>query len=136
MSRLVSLGKFKTYKPGECIFYEGVTSHDVYLLADGDVALETSLPGHDPIRIQTVESGELLGWSPILGLGYMTATARVLTPCTVLALSAADILALSETDPKFVLEFMRRTALTLARRLNATRLGLLEVYRDELQEVS
>ena len=136
MKRLVSLGEFKTFKPGECIFYEGVTSADVYLLIDGEVALETSLPGRDPVCIQTVEAGELLGWLPVLGLACMTATARVLTPCHVLALNAAKILALAETDPRFVLDFMRRTATTLARRLNATRLQVLEVYRDEAQEVS
>jgi CRP/FNR family cyclic AMP-dependent transcriptional regulator len=136
MQRLVSLGEFKTYRPGDCIFYEGVTSAAVYLLIEGEVALETSLPGHDPVCMQTEEAGELLGWSPVLGLGYMTATARVLTPCRVLALNAAKILSLAEADPAFVLEFMRRTATTLARRLNATRLQVLEVYRDEAQEVS
>jgi CRP-like cAMP-binding protein len=134
--RLVALGQFRTYEPGECIFAEGQSSVDIYLLADGEVALETALPGQEPMAFQTVQGGELLGWSPVLGLGVMTATARAVTPCLVLALNAGRILALAAEDPPFVLEFMRRTAITLARRLNATRLQLLQACHDPAQAVS
>jgi CRP/FNR family cyclic AMP-dependent transcriptional regulator len=134
--RLISAGQFKSYQPEICIFHEGQSSAEVYLLAEGQVALETSVPGQGPMRVQTVSAGELLGWSPVLGQGVMTATARALTPCRVLALNAAKILAFAEEDPQFVLEFMRRTAITLAQRLNATRLQLLEAYGHEAHAVS
>jgi CRP-like cAMP-binding protein len=134
--RLFALGDIKTYPVGERLFFEGQSCKDIYLLADGQVVLETALPGQEPMRLQIVGPGELLGWSPLLGLGPMTATARAITPCCVLALDAAKILALAEEDPKFVLELMRRVAITLARRLNATRLQLLEAYPDTAQVVS
>jgi CRP-like cAMP-binding protein len=136
LRRLVSLGEIKTYEPDDRIFFEGQSSDFIYLLTAGQVALETSMPGREPMRVQTVDAGELLGWSPVLGLGVMSATARALTPCCALALDAHRILALAEEDPKFVLEFMRRTALTLARRLNATRLQLVEACAGEGQQVS
>jgi CRP-like cAMP-binding protein len=136
LRRLVSLGEFQSYRVGDCIFHEGVTSRSVYLLAEGIVALEVSVPGREAMRLQTVEAGELLGWSPLLGMGYMSATAVALSPCKALALDAERIVALSETDPSFVLELMRRTALTLARRLNATRMQLLEACSEEGQAVS
>jgi CRP-like cAMP-binding protein len=134
--RLLSLGEIKTYRPGERLFFEGQTSEHVYLLTLGQAALETSVPGHGPMRVQTVEPGELLGWSPVLGLGVMSATAHALTSCCALALDARRVLALADEDPKFVLEFMRRTAITLARRLQATRLQLVEAYAWEGQQVS
>jgi CRP-like cAMP-binding protein len=134
--RLFAAGEIKSYQPCDRLFFEGQSSRDIYLLADGQVALETSIPGQDPMLLQTVGPGELLGWSPVLGLGVMSATARAITPCHVLALNAERILALAEEDPKFVLEFMRRVAITLARRLNATRLQLLEACRDTSQVVS
>jgi CRP-like cAMP-binding protein len=134
--RLFAAGEIKVYQPGDRLFFEGQSSRDIFLLVEGQVILETSIPGQDPMRLQMVGAGELLGWSPVLGLGVMTATARAITPCHVLALNAAQILSLAEEDPKFVLEFMRRVAITLARRLNATRLQLLEAYRDTAQEVS
>ena len=136
LRRLSAAGEVKAYQPGDRLFFEGQSSQEVYLLTDGEVLLETSLPGQDAMRLQTVGPGELLGWSPVLGLGVMTATARAATPCHVLALNADRILSLAEEDPKFVLEFMRRVAITLARRLNATRLQLVEAYQDRSQEVS
>jgi CRP-like cAMP-binding protein len=134
--RLFVLGECKTYQAGDRLFTEGQCSADVYLIFHGQVALETTVPGQGALCVQTLGAGELLGWSPVLGLGVMSATARALTPCRVLALNAAHILALAEEDPQFVLEFMRRTAITLARRLNATRLQLLEAYSNEGQAVS
>ncbi len=134
--RLFAAGEIKEYQPGERLFFEGQNSKEIYLLADGQVILETSIPGQDPMRLQMVGPGELLGWSPVLGLGVMTATARAITPCHLLALDAERILSMAEEDPKFVLEFMRRVAITLARRLNATRLQLLQTYQDAGQAVS
>jgi hypothetical protein len=54
----------------------------------------------------------------------------------VVALHAPRIVALGEDDPRFLLEFVRRTAVALAARRNATRRQLLEVYRDDPQIVS
>jgi len=136
VDRLISLGSVRNYQPGDRLFYEGQPSEEVFLLAKGEVALETSVPGQGSMRVQTVEAGELLGWSPVLGLGVMSASAIALTPCRVVALNANRILALADEDPKFVLEFMRRTAVTLAQRLNATRLQLLEAYGSQVQAVS
>ncbi len=134
--RLFSAGVIKAYEPGDRLFFEGQSSKEIYLLADGQVSLENSIPGQEPVGLQTVGPGELLGWSPVLGLGVMTATARAITLCHVLALNADRILAMADEDPKFVLEFMRRVAITLARRLNATRLQLLHACQDTSQVVS
>jgi CRP-like cAMP-binding protein len=134
--RLFAAGEIKAYQPGERLFFEGQSSQEIYVLADGEVALETSIPGQDPMPFQTVGQGELLGWSPVLGLGVMSATARAITPCYALALNVDEILSWSDKDPKFVLEFMRRVAMTLARRLNATRLQLLQACSEPSQPVS
>jgi len=126
LSLLLSAGEIKTYPSDSYLFREGLHSDHVYLLADGEVSLEISLPDIGAIEIQTVALGELLGWSPLLGLGWMTASARAVSPCRVLELDVAKLRALANNDPHFGMELMRRVAVTLARRLNATRLQLLE----------
>jgi CRP-like cAMP-binding protein len=93
------------------------------------------VPGRGPTQFQTIGSGELLGWTPLLGPGPMTATARALTPTQLVVINAAQVLALCTHDPKFGYELLRRTARALARRLAATRLQLLDVYRDLLPVV-
>jgi hypothetical protein len=54
----------------------------------------------------------------------------------VLALNIARLNAMSADDPQFGLEILRRTAITLARRLNATRQRVLELQSNQWQAVS
>jgi CRP-like cAMP-binding protein len=134
--RIASAGQVREYPAGAYVFREGQSSAHVYLVAEGEVGLEVTLPGHEPARLQTAGPGELLGWSPVLGLGPMTASARTLTPCRLVALSADRIQELAREDPLFGIEFLRRTAVALAQRLNATRRQLLEASGNEPQAVS
>jgi CRP-like cAMP-binding protein len=129
---LLPATRVEQHRAGSVLFREGESPSCVFLVAAGTVALEVIGPDHRARRFQTVGVGELLGWSPLLGTGPMTATARALTDARVVALDANAVLALCEQDPRFGFQFMRRTAAALAARLNATRLQLLDVYRQEL----
>ncbi len=51
------------YAAGEFLFKEGQESDASYLVRTGRVALEISVPGRGPVQLQTVEAGEVLGWS-------------------------------------------------------------------------
>jgi CRP/FNR family transcriptional regulator, cyclic AMP receptor protein len=93
-------------------------------VAEGEVILEIKVPSIGVVRVHQVGPGDLLGWSPILGRSRMTATARALTPCRLLALDAEQVCALAERDPRFGMEFFRSMASALADRLRATRLQL------------
>jgi CRP-like cAMP-binding protein len=132
LDQLTSVARPESYLPGAVIFREGQRLPHIFVVAEGSVALEIGLPGQGCRRIQTVGPGELLGWSPILDQGPMTATARALGPTRLVALDAAQILVLCAHNPGFGFTLMRRTAKALATRLNATRLQLLDVYRHEL----
>ena len=110
------------------VFREGEAAADVFLVLHGSVSLEICAPGVGCRRILTVGSGELLGWSPLLGQLRFTATARTLTSTELLKIHAGQLLTLCEHNPRFGYEFMRCAAQALAKRLNATRMQLLDVY--------
>lgn len=110
---------------GAVLFQEGTPSAFIYIVLLGSVDLEVRLPDGSPFVVQTVGPGELLGWTPVLGGGPMTATARTRTRCRLAALSGHRLLELCEQHPRFGAEFFRRTAAALAGRLHATRLKLL-----------
>lgn len=124
---LAAIGELREYPPGTVLFQEGKESYHVYLVLSGKVELEMRVPGVGPMPIQTVGPGELLGWSPVLQLGPMTATARALTRCRVVALGVRRLLELCEETPQLGMEFLRRTSATMAGRLSATRLRLLHL---------
>jgi CRP/FNR family transcriptional regulator, cyclic AMP receptor protein len=81
-----------------------------------------------------VGEGELLGWSPVLEQSQLTATARALAATTAVEINASQILTVCEHDPRFGFELMRRAARALAKRLNATRLQLVDVYGNQMPE--
>ena len=123
------------YPAGSVLFREGEHLHHICIVVEGNVAIEISGPDRRMRRIHTVGTGELLGWSPVLGPAAMTATARALTDVRVVAIDAAAILAVCEADPKFGYAFMRRVANALAARLNANRLQLLDVFGTEIPAI-
>ncbi len=122
---LTPIAELREFPVGTVLFREGQSHPNVYLVISGFVSLEFRF--FDRV-LQTVGEGELLGWTPILGRVEMTATARVLEPTRAVAIRASQLIALCEHNPRFGFEFMRQVARALSRRLNATKLQLLDVY--------
>jgi CRP-like cAMP-binding protein len=133
---LAGVAKVVEMPADEILFHEGQKSPNIYVVVEGKVGLDIWVAGRGATRIQTVGPGKLLGWTPLLAQGPMTATARVLDPCRLIAINAMQVLQTCGENPHFGMEFMRRTALALSRRLNATRLQLLEAYEADLPVVS
>jgi CRP-like cAMP-binding protein len=134
--RIAALGRLEEYEPEDVIFREGQRRGSVFVVVDGSVTLDIRVPDHGGRWFQTVRTGGLLGWSPVLGQPPLTATARALTTCRLVALDVAGLLALCASEPTFGFLFMRRIAQAIAERLNATREQLLEAYGEYLPNVA
>jgi CRP-like cAMP-binding protein len=132
LRQLAPTARVEQYPVGAVLFREGDHLPQVFIVVAGTVALEITGTDHRPRRFQTVGPGELLGWSPLLGSGPMTATARALDAVRVVVLDARAVLNLCDQDPAFGFQFMRRTAAAIAARLGATRLQLLDVYKHAI----
>ena len=120
----------------EVLFREGEKSPCIYIIISGKVALETWVTGNGMTRIQTVGPGKLLGWTPILTQGPMTAQAIASEPCRLVAINAMQVLEACAENPRFGMELMRRTAIALSRRLSATRQQLLDAYAQSMPVMS
>lgn len=132
LRQLAEIARVESFPAGTVVFREGEVASDVYLIVEGNVSLEVCAAGVGCRRILTVGEGELLGWSPVLEQERLTATARALGPLRAVKLNGKQVLALCAHDPQLGYEFMRRAALALAHRLNATRMQLLNVYGDAM----
>jgi CRP-like cAMP-binding protein len=129
---LAEIATVERVPAGTVIFREGQRHNRIYFIVEGSMALELRVSNQLTKRLQTIGPGELLGWSPTLGENQMTATARALQSTTLVAVEGAQLAALCEHNLRFGMEFMKRTAQALARRLSATRLQLLDIYQHEL----
>ena len=51
------------FQPGEFIFREGQAADRFFVVREGKVAVEVFVPNKGPVTIETIEGGEMLGWS-------------------------------------------------------------------------
>lgn len=128
VSELAAIARVQDFDAGAVIFREGVHCDEIYLLASGHVALDMNVVGRGPTRILTLRSGDLLGWSALLGEGRMTASATALEPTRLVALAARALRQQCETDHELGYHVMRQLAGALSRRLVATRVQLLDLF--------
>ena len=131
LQRLAEMAEIKEFPADGVVFREGQQSSSVYLVVRGTLALQFNVPTRRMMPFQTAGAGELLGWTPVLGPGPLTATARVLTPSTLVVLDVAQLRSLCAGDPTFGSAFMHHLAWALATRLSATRLFLMDLYRED-----
>jgi CRP/FNR family cyclic AMP-dependent transcriptional regulator len=129
LDELAGIAILEEYEEGDVLFAEGEAVDCVYLVVNGEVALEISASGIRPQHVLTVGSGESIGWSALLGRRRRTATAKVTERTTVLRMRGEELIGLCNNNPRLGYEIMRQTGIALADRLNAMRLRFLGVYR-------
>jgi CRP-like cAMP-binding protein len=116
------------YAAGDYLFHEGAQAHSFWLIREGTVALETPGAHERSIPIETIESGEVLGWSWLFPPYQWHFSARAVQPVRALTLDGACLRARCDADPRLGYELMRRFAQVIIARLQATRMQLLDVY--------
>ncbi len=110
------------------IFREGEEASQFYILRHGKVALEIFAAQRGPITIETIEAGEVLGWSWLFPPYRWHFSARVVEPVRAIALDGTCLRTKGEEDHDLGYELMKRVAQIMMERLQATRVQLLDVY--------
>ena len=125
---IAGCGQNEHVAAGSMLFSEGEPANTFYLVRRGLVALEVHAPGRGPLRIETLEAGEVIGWSWLFEPYRWQLDARALEPCDVIAFDAACLRGKTEEDHELGYQLMARFAANLVDRLQATRFQLLDVY--------
>jgi CRP/FNR family transcriptional regulator, cyclic AMP receptor protein len=116
------------FDAGELIFREGDTADHFYLLRHGSVALEAYAPASGQLVIETIDAGEMLGWSWLFPPYRWHFDAHATTAVRATAFDGACLRGKCDADPALGYELTSRFAQTLIERLQWTRLRLLDVY--------
>ncbi len=115
---------------GERLFREGDAADTFYLVRRGRVALTTHVPARGDVTIETVEPGEVLGWSWLFPPYTWHFDARAVEDAGVVAFDGACLRGKCDADHALGFELMRRFAQVMIDRLQHTRRLLLDVYGD------
>jgi CRP-like cAMP-binding protein len=113
---------------GTLLLREGEPAETFYLIRQGIVALEVHAPGGPPLLIQTLQAGDVVGWSWLFPPYRWHMDGRAVEPCALVAFDGLCLREKCEADHDLGYELMGRFAANIVDRLQATRLQLLDVY--------
>jgi CRP-like cAMP-binding protein len=122
---LVGCASNVRFDEGEFILREGEEANQFYLIRQGKVTLEVSVPEHGPIIILTLGEGDVLGWSWLVPPYRWRLAARAIELTRAIALDGKCLRGKSESDHDLGYELWKRFADVIVKRLAATRMQLL-----------
>jgi CRP/FNR family cyclic AMP-dependent transcriptional regulator len=116
------------FDAGHYLFHEGAPADQFYLLRRGRVALQLTAPGRGAVTFQTLGKGEVVGVSWLIPPYRWSYDAKALELIRAIAVDAACLRRKCEADHDLGYAMMKRFMPVLIRRLQATRLQILDVY--------
>lgn len=119
------------FQKGQIIFREGEMANRFYLIETGKVVLESSEGHGDPLLVDTIGAGDLLGWSWIFPPYVWHFTARAVEPTQAIFFYGTILREYCERDHSLGFELFKRMSAVMVKRLQAAREKMLAVHARE-----
>jgi CRP/FNR family cyclic AMP-dependent transcriptional regulator len=116
------------FQAGQYLFREGMAADRFYLIRHGDVALEVHVPGREPVIVETLHEGDILGWSWLVPPYKWLVDARAAQLVRAISVNADHLRARYERDHSLAYELFRRFIPIMAYRLEAGKLQMIDIY--------
>jgi CRP-like cAMP-binding protein len=117
------------FNSGDIIFHEGEEANQFYIIQQGRVVLEVVLvSGREPIIIQVIGEGGILGWSWLFPPYRWHFDARAIETTQAIAIDGKFLRTKCEKDHHLGYELMKRFANIIEMRLRAMRLQNPDMY--------
>jgi CRP-like cAMP-binding protein len=118
------------FKPGVYLYRQGEPADKFYLIREGLVSLEIYVPGRSPIAIETLEAGEIVGWSWLFPPYQWSNDCRAVDTVRAISLDGACLRRKIESDRVLGYEIYKRFLPIMARRLLNDRLRIVELATE------
>lgn len=113
---------------GTVFMREGDAADHFFLIRRGLVALELNAPALGPLQVQTLDEGEVVGWSWLFPPHVWQLDCRAVGDCHLVTFDGTCLRGKVERDHELGYQLMSRFAANVIDRLQETRLQLLDVY--------
>lgn len=113
---------------GEYLFRLGEPADRFFVVRHGRVALELHAPGAGPLVLETVDDGEVLGWSWLVPPHRWFLDARAAAPTSLVSLDGGCLRTKCDEDPALGYALMQRVSQVMLARLQSARMRLLDLY--------
>ena len=115
------------FEKGQIIFREGEMANRFYLIETGKVVLESSERLGNPVIIDTIGRGNLLGWSWMFPPYTWRLTARAVEPTSAIFFYGTILREYCERDCSLGYELFKRMAPVMIKRMQAARRKMLGI---------
>lgn len=129
LERLFRCGTVVEVPAGAFVFREGASADSLFLIRSGRVALEQHVVGREPTQMETLQAGDVLGFSWLFETSSWTLDARAVEATELFALDGPCVRAEMQADPSLGLAVATQLMHQLYARLQRVRLQRLDVYR-------
>jgi CRP/FNR family transcriptional regulator, cyclic AMP receptor protein len=117
---------FAEFDPGDLILTQGLPANRFYLLLEGRVDIECPINGETE-HIETIVKGDILGWSWLFPPHFWRFQARAATPISAIFFYGDALRERCEDNHDLGYALITRLSRVLTKRLEATRLQLIEL---------
>ena len=121
------------FEPNALIARHGDSADEFYAIESGIVGISAGISNGSSNLVQTLQSGDIVGWSWVSGGSQWSFDVMSLQHSRLLAFDSKCILRKCQADPALGYRLMRRLCEVLSERLISTRLRLLKLY-DPIRE--
>jgi CRP/FNR family cyclic AMP-dependent transcriptional regulator len=118
------------FEKGQTILREGEFAKGFYLIESGEVVLESGEEFGEPVVVDTIGPGNLLGWSWMFPPYVWRFTARAVEPIDAIFFYGTILREYCEKDYSLGYELLKRITLVMLRRLQATRDRMLSILQE------
>ena len=129
LSLLADCAMATHFKKGQTILREGEFANRFYLIESGKVVLEALDVSGKPLIIETIGSGDLLGWSWMFPPYTWRFTARAVEPIAAIFFYGTILREYCEKDHSLGYELLKRMSAVMVKRLQAARKNMLAFAR-------
>ncbi|MEA3334558.1 MAG: cyclic nucleotide-binding domain-containing protein [Chloroflexota bacterium] len=129
--KLASMAFQVSFPEETLIFREADEGELLYMIREGQVAIEIHVPGQGRSTILTLGPSQVLGWSSLIPTTRKTATARTVSPVQALAIDAKELRDTMQADHDLGFALLQQLVEVITGRLTATRLQLLDIFAHE-----
>jgi len=135
VQKLLGLAREVSFHKNQVIFREGDECDVFYVLTVGSVILEMPVSSC-VLGIETLGPGDEFGWSTLLMQHCRHFQARARQPVSALAFDGAALIQAFREDPVFGFGFLWGLLRVVSRRLQATRMRLVDAYAPRAEEAA
>ena len=129
---LAACGAIRDIAAGQYLWRQGDRNVEAYLVLEGELALEITVPHEGTLSIETVGAGDVAGCPALFHSARWGFDGRAVTALRTVVLNSRSLRAAIECDHELGYQLLERCTHSLVQRLNASRVKLVEAHSEAL----